>query len=121
MKLDKNAKLSSIGEDLAINYLINNGLEIISRNYHSAYGEIDIIAVQEDTVIFVEVKTRSSNLQNAFNSVSKQKQNKIIKTAQIFLSKNQKFENLYTRFDVIAIIKNKYGYNIKHLIDAFVP
>ena len=58
------------GEDLAVSHLRALDYEIIARNYFSSYGEIDIIARQKSLLIFVEVKSRSSNFEAAFSSVS---------------------------------------------------
>jgi len=119
--MEKN--LSEIGEEIAATYLMNNNYKIISRNLHSQYGEIDIIALKNKTLVFVEVKARSSSFNNAFNSVSISKQKKISKTASIFLSKFPKYEDLLIRFDVIAILRSTKTdeYRLKHLKNAFEP
>jgi putative endonuclease len=116
--------ISKYGEDKAISLLISKGYKILKRNYFSAYGEIDIIGLFNDTVVFCEVKTRttlSSDFDIALRAVSKNKQNKMKKTAQIFLSKNPIYENFFTSFDVIAILINPATKltNIYHLSEAF--
>ena len=74
------------GEDLATNYLIKNKYKIIARNYSCALGEIDIVALDKKTIVFVEVKTRTSQ---AFGlpreAVTRSKQQHICKTAQYFV------------------------------------
>ncbi|MCD4796904.1 MAG: YraN family protein [Candidatus Cloacimonetes bacterium] len=107
------------GEETAVDFLRTKEYQIISRNYFSPYGEIDIIAIDENELVFIEVKTRNSNLETALNSVSLSKQKKLAKTASYFLLKNPRFEDMATRFDVIVILKNKN--QIKHLKDAFLP
>ena len=119
MNSEHNKRLGKSGEDLATDFLISNGYTIITRNYHSAYGEIDVIALREDTVVFIEVKTRSSNHQAALNSVSAAKQKKLVNTASIFLSQNPSYELLPTRFDVITIIHKNNNQQLHHLKDAF--
>ena len=116
-------KLSEMGEDLAVTYLISNHYNIIARNFYSQYGEIDIISEYENTLIFIEVKTRSSSFEIAFNSVSFLKQKKISRTASLFLSKYPKYDNYVTRFDVIAILfyPQSNSYSLKHLKNAFEP
>ncbi|MDD3050450.1 MAG: YraN family protein [Candidatus Cloacimonetes bacterium] len=110
------------GEDLAANYLLEKNYQILERNYYCSYGEIDIIAIKENMLILIEVKSRTSSIENALNSVSISKQIKLSKTACLYLSKNQQYELLPTRFDVIAIKKNKTDqYEIHHLKDAFTP
>jgi putative endonuclease len=117
----KRMKLAVYGESCAANLLESKGFRIIATNLHSAYGEVDIIAKQEDTIIFVEVKTRSSSIENALKSVSLRKQQKLVRTAQVFLSKNPEYEDFYTRFDVIAVVVNNHKTEIKHLEEAFLP
>ena len=92
------------GEEIAANYLLKKGYNILFRNYHSQFGEIDIIALDKDTLAFIEVKTRSSNFETAFSSVSFSKQQKLTKTALDFMSKNYEYEDFLTRFDVIVVL-----------------
>ncbi len=117
------SELGEKGEDIAVKYLTNKNYEIIARNFHSQYGEIDIIALKNNELIFFEVKARKSNFESAFSSVSIAKQKKLSKTALCFLSKNNKYDNFLTRFDVIAIIFNqkKMSFKIKQLKNAFMP
>lgn len=110
------------GEEIAANYLLKKGYKILFRNYHSQFGEIDIIALDKDTLAFIEVKTRSSNFETAFSSVSFSKQQKLTKTALDFMSKNYEYEDFLTRFDVIVVLFDQQEeYRIKHLADAFLP
>lgn len=82
------------------------GYEIICKNYHSKYGEIDIIAKKDGIIAIVEVKSRCENTKyQAKESVTKKKQDKIIKTSLIFLSENEL--NLQPRFDVAEIYFTK--------------
>ena len=114
--------LGKSGEEIAANYLLKKGYNILFRNYHSQFGEIDIIALDKDTLAFIEVKTRTSNFDAAFSSVSFSKQQKLTKTALDFLSKNYKYEDFLTRFDVIVVLfDQREEYRIKHLVDAFLP
>lgn len=96
------------GEDYTANYLEKNGYNIVKRNYHSRYGEIDIIAANEEFIIFVEVKTRASTCnENPSVFVDVKKQNKIVKTAYSFfvkLNDNSHLLSLQPRFDVSAIV-----------------
>lgn len=110
------------GEEIAANYLLKKGYKILFRNYHSQFGEIDIIALDKDTLAFIEVKTRSSNFEAAFSSVSFSKQQKLTKTALDFMSKNYEYEDFLTRFDVIVVLfDQREEYRIKHMKDAFLP
>ncbi len=110
------------GEEIATNYLQKKGYKILFRNYHSQFGEIDIIALDKDTLAFIEVKTRSSNFESGFSSVSFSKQQKLTKTALDFISKNYEYEDFLTRFDVIVVLfDQREEYRIKHMADAFLP
>lgn len=98
------------GEDLAVNYLIKNKYKIIERNYRfSRYGEVDIIALDKDTLCFVEVKTRSSDVfGTAFEAVTKTKLDKIRKCALFYIQNPEcKFKNY--RIDAVSVLL--YGDN----------
>lgn len=100
MAANKNGRL---GEDAAAEYLLNNGFEIAERNYKSRYGEIDIIAIDRNYILFVEVKTRFENsLYLPREAVDIRKQRKIIKTAEMYLSENEA-GSLQPRFDVVEV------------------
>lgn len=98
-------KAGKIGEDTVCEYLIKKGRQILARNYHSRYGEIDIIVRDGEYTAFVEVKTR---LSRAFASpcefVDLKKQDKIIKTAALYMQKMQTDSAM--RFDVAEVIYN---------------
>lgn len=73
------------GEDLACNFLKNKGYKIIDRNFRKGYGEIDIICIKNKTLIFVEVKTRTSNLFGApIEAINYFKLKSLIKTAEFY-------------------------------------
>ena len=104
------------GEDRAVDCLKNAGMEIIARNFRSKYGEVDIIAIDNDTVVFIEVKAWSVFGQEDLQySIDIRKQRKIIKTAKFFLLENRKYSNMSIRFDVIFVNNN----SINHLASAF--
>ncbi|MDR2730117.1 MAG: YraN family protein [Treponema sp.] len=108
--------LGKYGEGQAVTALETAGMKIIDRNYRSKAGEIDIIALDGETVVFVEVKAWSAyGLEDLQYSVDTKKQNKIIKTAKYFLSENRKYSNMTIRFDVIFVKKN----SLIHLASAF--
>ena len=103
-------------EDRALDYLNNQGLSLVERNYHGRYGEIDLIMKMGKTVVFVEVRYRkSSYFGTALESVGYQKQQKIIKTAQYYLQKHQLTDKIGTRFDVIAMSQG----HLEWIKDAF--
>ncbi|UOD34927.1 YraN family protein [Deferribacteraceae bacterium V6Fe1] len=110
MKLFKGKK----GEELALNYLKNNGYELIEKNFKSKFGEIDLVMKDGEVVVFVEVKYRlSEDYGSPKDAVTYGKIKKIIKTAEYFIVKNN-LNSLY-RFDVVSIFKD----NIEHIKNAF--
>lgn len=108
------------GEDLAVEYLQQNGYKILERNFRSRLGEIDIVARDKDTLCFVEVKTRTSIEQgHPFESVSFFKQRKLARMALSYL-KYKNFLDSPARFDVIAILfDEKGGKKIELIQNAF--
>ncbi|KGG80770.1 hypothetical protein Y919_04450 [Caloranaerobacter azorensis H53214] len=107
-----------IGEKLAVNYLIKNNYKIIERNFKCKLGEIDIIAVIDDIIVFIEVKTRrNSNYGYPYEAVTVDKQQKIIKTAYSYI-KLKKIVNKQYRFDIIEIFLGK-DIKINHIQNAF--
>ncbi|HPR16683.1 MAG TPA: YraN family protein [Candidatus Cloacimonadota bacterium] len=121
MKNYERAARGKFGEDMAANFLLTNRYKILHRNFHSRFGEIDIIAFFDHTVIFVEVKLRKNDIDNALNSVSRAKQNKLVKTANAYLEKHPELEDYSTRFDIVAIIQKGEQYQLQHFQDAFLP
>lgn len=113
-------RLGSKGEKTANRYLRLHGFRIIETNFRSRYGEIDIIAREKDTVVFVEVKTRKTDdLGYPEESVNYHKRNKIIQSAKYYLHKH-KITNTNIRFDIIAIrYTGKFKKEIKLFRDAF--
>jgi len=91
------------GENFAVNFLKKKGYKIVGRNFHSRFGEIDIIAVDKGAVVFIEVKLRSSNaFGSPLESITKKKLYKLKKTALYYLTINNLGQRPY-RFDAIEI------------------
>ena len=76
-----------IAEATACEYLYDNGYTILEQNFHSRFGEIDIIATKDDTLHFVEVKS-GENYEKAIQNITPSKISKLIKTADIYMKKN---------------------------------
>jgi putative endonuclease len=90
-------------ETAACKLLQAHHLKILARNFRCKQGEIDIIAQDGDTLVFVEVRHRShSGFGNGIDSVTKHKQRKIIKTAYVYLQQHQLFEKHPCRFDIVS-------------------
>lgn len=107
------------GETLAVKFIKKRGYAIITQNYKTPFGEIDIIAKDGDTIVFIEVKTRKNTIFGyPFESVNKKKIQKIKKSALHYLKKQR--QEFSVRFDVISILSTDSGRNeIEHITDAF--
>jgi putative endonuclease len=104
------------GEERAAAALEAAGMEIIAKNVRSREGEVDIVAIDGDTVVFVEVKAWSAfGMENLEYGLDLRKQRKIIKTAKYFLSENRKYNKMAIRFDVVFVKNN----SVTHLASAF--
>lgn len=111
--------LGKKGEDAAEHYLRQKNYEILERNWLYEKYEIDIIARNEEYIVFVEVKTRSSNQWgNPEEAVSKGKIKRIVEAADFYLREYD--IDLPARFDVIAAILNGEKFEIEHIDDAFL-
>lgn len=100
------------GEDYTAALLVQQGMRILARNWHSRWGEIDLIAVDRVNVCFVEVKTRrAGSMVSGGEAVSRSKQRKIIQTALCWLGENPC--ELQPRFDV-CIVTTEHGKTIAH-------
>jgi putative endonuclease len=90
-------------EDKAVTLLKDRGLRLLERNFSGKTGEIDIIAQDGAQLVFVEVRARSNRFfEGAAGSVNIRKQQRIIRTAQLFLQRRPHWANMPCRFDVIA-------------------
>ncbi|HEB59693.1 MAG TPA: YraN family protein [Gammaproteobacteria bacterium] len=92
-------------EDRALEFLRQQGMKLVARNFNSRYGEIDLIMQhREQGVIFVEVRYRHSHRWGSgAESVNGKKQAKLIRTALYFLQQNPRWQSMPARFDVIAL------------------
>jgi putative endonuclease len=96
-------KLGATGEALAVNYLKRSGYKIIEQNFRVRAGEIDIIAEQDGTLVFVEVKTRTdTRFGSPLESITASKKNHLSKVALEYMSRHDCHERP-ARFDVIGV------------------
>ncbi len=117
MFFESTRKKGMQGETLARSHLKSKGFKILESNFNTRVGEIDIIAKDHDTLVFVEVKTaHSDRFGNPLGWIPEWKQRKIIRTSQVYL-KTQKV-SCSVRFDVIAIESDG---KVCHIQDAFRP
>lgn len=106
------------GENLAEDYLKNEGYKIIKRNFRCKQGEIDIIAMDKNELVFIEVKTRSTaKYGNPAEAVNTIKQKHLKSAAEFYVHIHNLYKR-FIRFDVIEIYYNKSGYKINHIKQA---
>ena len=118
--MNSSQELGKKGEDLAKKFLTNLNYSIIETNWRYGHLEIDIIAENATTIVFCEVKTRSSDkMGNPEDFVTIQKQRNMIKAANHYVLK--KCLNKEVRFDIISIIENRKGDTVQHIPGAFTP
>lgn len=114
-----NKELGRWGEKIAASYLINKDFTILYKNYTSPFGEVDIVAKQNEYTVFIEVKTRRSLAYGLpCEAVDKRKMAKYFKTAMYYI-KSKNVDACY-RFDVVEVyLKNDGTYHINHIPNAF--
>ena len=118
---DKTHK-GKLGENYTAQYLVKMGYKIVARNYRKRCGEIDIIAVKDDFIVFVEVKTRKyRSLSSGVEAVDYKKKGKIIATADCYLYENGlEYQPRYDIADVtVANTENPYVIAFNYYEDAF--
>jgi len=114
----KHNELGKKGEQLAVNYLIKKGYEIVDRNYRFDKAEVDIIARKNNLLSIIEVKTRSSiDFGNPQDFVKPKQIKRLVKAVDEYVTVNGL--DVEVRFDIIAIIKNGKTFDIEHLENAF--
>lgn len=120
--------IGNIGEDKAVSFLKAENYTIVSRNWRTRTGEIDIIAEEkksddENILVFAEVKTLpSGDLETLGHELNLRKQKRIIETAKFFLTKHRQYNNSKIRFDVLVIDMPDFPpvYHIKNAFSEFV-
>ena len=109
-----------LGEELAVNYLIGKGYEILERNWRNIHKEIDIVAKDGQYLVIVEVKTRQTDEYGDPDiAVTRKKQRMLISAANSYIFRNHL--EMETRFDIISIIFRNGEPVIEHIEDAFLP
>jgi len=113
-------ELGDFGELQALQFLRKKGLRILDTNYRFHRNEVDIIYEMPGKVVFVEVKTRTtSELGPPWKSVTRHKQNQIIKCAHNYIVTRDL--DVEAQFDIISIVHNSHGTFIEHIDEAFYP
>ncbi|GHT64370.1 UPF0102 protein [Spirochaetia bacterium] len=116
MPKSANTRKGRDGEKRAAEALKKKGMRIITTNFHSPKGEVDIIAQDGDTIVFIEVKAWSAyGMEDLQYGINEKKQRRIIETAKYFLAINREYNEMKIRFDVVFISP----FVFQHLAAAF--
>jgi putative endonuclease len=113
--------LGTAGEQLARRHLEQRGYRFVAANWRRPYGELDLIMRDSDVLVFVEVKTRSSErLVTAEESLTPAQARRLLRGAQYFLAEREELANLFWRIDLIAITLTPTGTvsRLTHIVDA---
>jgi putative endonuclease len=124
MKNENPLVLARKGENFAAALLSKMNFEILQMNFHSRFGEIDIVAKSHNHLIFVEVKTRRDlNRDLALESVTLKKQKRIIKTALHYLQLHQEYNDFMIQYDIMLVFYHHStdSFSFEHITDAFSP
>lgn len=115
--------LGQQAEQVALDYLLTNGLDLVARNFNCRLGEIDLVMEHAGCLVFVEVRYRKQNrFASAHETVDWRKQKKLIASASIFLARQPRFRMRTMRFDVIAMDgASPDEFRLQWLRDAFRP
>lgn len=119
-KMAAHNELGKAGEDEAATYLLTKGYQILHRNWHYRKKELDIVARKENTLVVVEVKTRSTDQYgNPEEAVTDKKIRNIIASTDVYL---KRFGiDLPVQFDIITVIGIPPHTHIEHIEEAFLP
>ncbi len=108
------------GEDIAAQYLEEHGYTIMDRNWHCGHKDLDLVAVKDKTVVFVEVKTRSGTVfGQPRDAVNMRKIRRLVNSADAYI--RFRCIDMDVRFDVISIIVENGKTSIEHIVEAFLP
>ena len=113
--MDNNQELGKLGEDEAVKYLIKNGCKILDRNFNCTQGEIDIVALDKNEVVFVEVKTRKNiSYGEPAESVTFFKLKHLLRAIKYYLYKRN-LEEEFIRLDIIEVYVINENIKINHI------
>ena len=116
--MNPNQNLANSGETAAARYLLSHDYQLLEQNWRFKHKEVDLIAIEGDTLVIVEVKTRSSaRFGEAWQFVDRQKQKFLIAAANAYVQ--QLDWSGQVRFDIIGICLQPYA--LQHIPDAFYP
>ena len=108
---ENKAEVGRSGEKIVVRYLKKKKYKILETNYRTSFGEADIIAQKGEYLVFVEVKTRSSELYGSpAEAVDYKKQQRYIKMAEYYIACHEKYSTCYVRFDIAEVLSGEVNY-----------
>ena len=113
-------QLGKWGEDLACDLLVADGWAIAERNWRLGHPEIDIIAMNTNTIVFAEVKTRADIDEDPFEAIDRRKISNMVRAADAYLAMHPDLRQ-NPRFDLFGISGTPDNHRLEHLPDAFDP
>lgn len=121
--MDSRQQTGKFGEDMAADYLEGKGFTILARNWRSGHYELDIVAVDDDGIHFVEVRTRINPEILPQETVNSAKQRKVVEAAKRFLRKEvyRRFSDFEAFFDVVGVTLSNDGTDLEYIPQAFIP
>lgn len=121
--MDSRQQTGKFGEDMAADYLEGKGFTILARNWRSGHYELDIVAVDDDGIHFVEVRTRINPEILPQETVNSAKQRKVVEAAKRFLREEayRRFSDLEAFFDVVGVTLSNDGTDLEYITQAFIP
>lgn len=107
-------------ESLACEHLQQQGLQLVDRNFRSRQGELDLVMQEGATLVFVEVRyRRNARFGSGADSVTRTKQDKLVKTALYYLQHHPRYAHWQTRFDVVSVSTSNQQPHFEWIKDAF--
>lgn len=121
--MDSRQQTGKFGEDMAADYLEGKGFTILARNWRCGHYELDIVAVGDDGIHFVEVRTRINPEILPQETVNSAKQRKVVEAAKRFLREEayRRFSDFEAFFDVVGVTLSNDGTDLEYIPQAFIP
>jgi len=114
-------RLGMAGEEVARRWLVTRGLTVVTQGFRARMGEIDLVALDGDVVVFVEVKTRTNDgFGRPAEAVTRVKRSRLTRTAALFLARSG-WGDRPCRFDVVEVEPRGARWHLSHIPDAFRP
>lgn len=121
--MDERHELGKKGEEIALDFLVNKGFRLVKKNYKChRWGEIDIVMLDGEYLVFVEVRTKSNKAHGMpLETIGYSKRRQIEKMAKLYLTNENVPDSIFCRFDVVGIILSNSGNpQIEHYENAFI-